>query len=260
MLKPRRPAWMRALDLGSMCQSPCSSYDDYAASQNERRNRGFGRSGRARHLPQRGERLLQLLARLTLNAGSTLPTSQLDWLISTTAITVLSWSRATRDWRESFGWGIRVLHQLDAATMVPSPRRLPDTISPLEKEGFTPTPTRFCSTSTLSSPKWSGGGFSRGRERRWRPRRRAAPCWAIERTLRWRAGWARPRCGRRLRSSVRRGSDHRRHRRQRGRYRRGGRRGAQGSRRRDGGRWHAQTVKNVRARAARRAAEGRSCD
>jgi hypothetical protein len=35
MLKPRRPAWMRALDLGSMCQSPCSSYDDYAASQDE---------------------------------------------------------------------------------------------------------------------------------------------------------------------------------------------------------------------------------
>ena len=69
MLKPRRPACMRALDLGSMCQSRCSSYDDYAASQNERRNRGFGRSGRARHLPQRGERLLQLLARLTLNPG-----------------------------------------------------------------------------------------------------------------------------------------------------------------------------------------------
>jgi hypothetical protein len=59
MLKPCRPAWMRALDLGSMCQSPCSSYDDYAASQNERRNRGFGWSGRARHLPQRGERLLR---------------------------------------------------------------------------------------------------------------------------------------------------------------------------------------------------------
>src|SRR6266478_5514686 len=57
--------------------------------------------------------------------GSTPATSQLDWLISTTAITVLSWSKATRDLLKSFGWGIRALHQLDAATMVPSPRRLP---------------------------------------------------------------------------------------------------------------------------------------
>src|SRR5712671_2872480 len=64
--------------------------------------------------------------------GSTPATSQLDWLISTTAITVLSWSRATRDLLKSFGWGIRALHQLVAATMVPSPRRLPHTISPLE--------------------------------------------------------------------------------------------------------------------------------
>src|SRR6202048_704330 len=65
--------------------------------------------------------------------GSTPATSQLDWLISTTAITVLSWSRATRDLLKSFGWGIRALHQLVAATMVPSPRRLPHTISPLEE-------------------------------------------------------------------------------------------------------------------------------
>src|SRR3984893_5437211 len=68
--------------------------------------------------------------------GSTPATSQLDWLISTTAITVLSWSRATRDLLKSFGWGIRALHQLDAATMVPSPRRLPHTISPVEGAGF----------------------------------------------------------------------------------------------------------------------------
>src|SRR6202035_5769139 len=61
--------------------------------------------------------------------GSTPPTSQLDWLISTTAMIVLSWSKATRDLLKSFGWGIRALHQLDAATMVPSPRRLPHTIS-----------------------------------------------------------------------------------------------------------------------------------
>jgi hypothetical protein len=40
---------------------------------------------------------LQLLARLTLNAGSTPPTSQLEWLSSTTAMIVLFWSRATRD-------------------------------------------------------------------------------------------------------------------------------------------------------------------
>src|SRR6266481_5967974 len=65
--------------------------------------------------------------------GSTPPTSQLDWLISTTAMIVLSWSRATRDLLKSFGWGIRALHQLDAATMVPSPRRLPHTISLLEE-------------------------------------------------------------------------------------------------------------------------------
>src|SRR6202040_2460272 len=68
--------------------------------------------------------------------GSTPATSQLDWLISTTAITVLSWSRATRDLLKSFGWGIRALHQLVAATMVPSPRRLPHTISLLEGDGF----------------------------------------------------------------------------------------------------------------------------
>src|SRR6202047_5022199 len=68
--------------------------------------------------------------------GSTPPTSQLDWLISTTALIVLSWSRATRDLLKSFGWGIRALHQLPTATMVPSPRRLPHTISLLEGDGF----------------------------------------------------------------------------------------------------------------------------
>src|ERR1700757_5462339 len=65
--------------------------------------------------------------------GSTPATSQLDWLISTTAMIVLSWSKATRDLLKSFGWGIRALHQLVAATMVPSPRRPPHTISPLEE-------------------------------------------------------------------------------------------------------------------------------
>src|SRR5882724_9583752 len=71
--------------------------------------------------------------------GSTPATSQLDWLISTTAMIVLSWSKATRDLLKSFGWGIRALHQLDAATMVPSPRRLPHTISPVEGAGFEPS-------------------------------------------------------------------------------------------------------------------------
>src|ERR1700737_4213301 len=71
--------------------------------------------------------------------GSIPATSQLDWLISTTAMIVLSWSRATRDLLKSFGWGIRALHQLDAATMVPFPRRLPHTISPLEEAGFEPS-------------------------------------------------------------------------------------------------------------------------
>src|ERR1700724_4610170 len=71
--------------------------------------------------------------------GSTPATSQLDWLISTTAMIVLSWSKATRDLLKSLGWGIRALHQLGTATMVPSPRRLPHTISPLEGEGFEPS-------------------------------------------------------------------------------------------------------------------------
>src|SRR6516164_8755777 len=70
--------------------------------------------------------------------GSIPPTSQLDWLISTTVIRVLSWSRATRDLLKSFGCGIGALHQLPTATMVPSLRRLPHTISSLERRGFEP--------------------------------------------------------------------------------------------------------------------------
>src|SRR5215813_11072524 len=45
--------------------------------------------------------------------GSTPPTSQLDWLGSTTAMIVLSWSRPTRDLLKSFGWGIAALHRLE---------------------------------------------------------------------------------------------------------------------------------------------------
>src|SRR5258707_10870282 len=55
---------------------------------------------------------------------------------------VLSWSKATRDLLKSLGWGIRALHQLGTATMVPSPRRLPHTISPLEGDGFEPSVPR----------------------------------------------------------------------------------------------------------------------
>src|SRR5438132_11450747 len=61
--------------------------------------------------------------------GSTPPTSQLDWLIATTAMIVLFWSRATRDLLKSFGWGIAALHRLDAATKLPFPRRPPHSIS-----------------------------------------------------------------------------------------------------------------------------------
>src|SRR6201998_3873943 len=74
--------------------------------------------------------------------GSMPATSQLDWLISTTVMIVLSWSRATRDLLKSFGWGIRALHQLATATMVPFPRRLPHTISLLEEAGFEPSVPR----------------------------------------------------------------------------------------------------------------------
>src|SRR5882724_11030006 len=47
--------------------------------------------------------------------GSTPATSQLDWLSSTTAIIVLSWSKATRDLLKSFSWGIGALRQLFAS-------------------------------------------------------------------------------------------------------------------------------------------------
>src|ERR1700674_4083693 len=53
--------------------------------------------------------------------GSTPATSQLDWLSSTTAMIVLSWSKATRDLLKSFSWGIGALRQLFASDMVPSP-------------------------------------------------------------------------------------------------------------------------------------------
>src|SRR6516162_6264140 len=60
--------------------------------------------------------------------GSIPPTSQLDWLSSTTAMIVLLWSRATRDLLKSFGWGIVALHRLNTATKLPSLRRPPHRI------------------------------------------------------------------------------------------------------------------------------------
>src|SRR5215471_14258039 len=60
--------------------------------------------------------------------GSIPPTSQLDWLSSTTAMIVLFWSRATRDLLKSFGWGIAALHRLHPATKLPSLRRAPHRI------------------------------------------------------------------------------------------------------------------------------------
>src|ERR1700726_2810585 len=62
--------------------------------------------------------------------GSTPATSQLDWLSSTTAMIVLSWSKATRDLLKSFSWGIGVLRQLFASddgaiSSPPAPYHLP---------------------------------------------------------------------------------------------------------------------------------------
>src|SRR6266851_5036081 len=114
--------------------------------------------------------------------GSTPATSQLDWLISTTAMIVLSWSKATRDLLKSFGWGIRALHQLVAATMVPSPRRLPHTISPLEEDGFEPSVPRgrnysapfdrFGIFPSATSPCWMTAGGANPRSSAFRPRPR----------------------------------------------------------------------------------------
>src|ERR1700736_1891860 len=47
--------------------------------------------------------------------GSTPATSQLDWLSSTTAMIVLSWSKAARDLLKSRSWGIGALRQLFAS-------------------------------------------------------------------------------------------------------------------------------------------------
>ena len=63
--------------------------------------------------------------------GTIAPTNQVAKLSSTTAIKVLCWSRVTRDrLRSFFGSCIGALHHHQvAATTVPSPRRLPHSIS-----------------------------------------------------------------------------------------------------------------------------------
>src|SRR6202035_2085428 len=66
------------------------------------------------------------------------PTSQLDWLSSTTAMIVLFWSRVTRDLLKSFGWGIAALHRLNAASKLPFPRRPPHSIFRFRASGDTP--------------------------------------------------------------------------------------------------------------------------
>src|SRR6516162_4853005 len=66
--------------------------------------------------------------------GTTPPTSQLEWLSSTTAMIVLFWSKATRDLLRSFGWGIAALHRENAATKLPFLAARPiASIGPAEK-------------------------------------------------------------------------------------------------------------------------------
>ena len=67
--------------------------------------------------------------------GTTPPTSQLEWLSSTTTMIVLFWSRATRNLLRSFGSGIAALHRENAATKLPFLAARPiASIGPAEKE------------------------------------------------------------------------------------------------------------------------------
>src|SRR6266446_1408700 len=85
--------------------------------------------------------------------GSTPATSQLDWLSSTTAMIVLSWSKATRDLLKSFSGGIRgtpsVICQRRWCHLL---RRLPHTISPVEESGFEPLVPATWTTPARPSP------------------------------------------------------------------------------------------------------------
>src|SRR5438045_1774949 len=55
-------------------------------------------------------------------------TSQLEWLISMTAMIVLFWSRATRDLLKSFGWGIAGTPSIKCSDEVAIPRRPPHSV------------------------------------------------------------------------------------------------------------------------------------
>src|SRR5690348_16068052 len=71
--------------------------------------------------------------------GTTPPTSQLDWLSSTTAIIVLFWSRATRDLLKSFGWGIAATPSVRCSDEVATfPRRPPHSSFRFRASGDTP--------------------------------------------------------------------------------------------------------------------------
>src|SRR6516162_4685106 len=91
--------------------------------------------------------------------GTTLPTSQLDWLSSTTAMIVLSWSRGTRDLLKSFGWGIAALHRLCKRRNC-HPRRPPHSISPPEGHGFEPPVPPESTRSGLAELNGSCAVFS----------------------------------------------------------------------------------------------------
>src|SRR6202035_2356548 len=70
--------------------------------------------------------------------GTTPPTSQLDWLNSTTAMIVLFWSRATRDLLKSFGWGIAATPSVRCSDEVATfPRRPPHSIFRFRASGDT---------------------------------------------------------------------------------------------------------------------------
>ena len=81
-----------------------------------------------------------------LTPGMIPATSQLDWLISITAINVLSWSRAASDLlhgHSTVAWGTP---SVVTATMVPCPRRSPHSVS-------RPTPCAPISCG-CGSPRW----------------------------------------------------------------------------------------------------------
>src|SRR6516162_10682560 len=103
--------------------------------------------------------------------GTTPPTSQLEWLSSTTAMIVLFWSRATRDLLRSFGWGIAALHRLHAATKLPRPRRPPHSVYWSREAGHrvnqrrTRTPEDFCAIPLIRRSETLHGGSPFGGDR-----------------------------------------------------------------------------------------------